>query len=474
MSVIKSIAAILLVSVASPAFAAEPDDSAALRAEIERLKAAVAALEARLDQADAKSASNAASIPKPVTPAPAGGSASGAGLASVAPVKQENEETSIVWRGSPQFIQDDARFKVKGRLQYDAGYLVTPSAIRDKARGFSNETRRLRLGGEGMLNSSFGYKLEFELADNAVELVDAFITYRKDRWLVTLGNHNSFQSLDELIGDTSGSVMERAAFTDAFNFERRLGLSVQYQQGPMLLQAGVFTDDVRALANSSDGVNGGDENNSVSLDGRMVFAPKLTSGGQLHFATSYHWRDFNRLGEGTQTYAQRPFLHSVNSRFLGVTTRGTGEMNYGVEAAGVFGRFHYAAEGHWLRVLRPGLADPTFFGAYGEVGYYLTKGDSRAYSNGIMGIPKPAHPWGEGGIGSIQINVRYDYLDLNDAGLIGGTQNGGIVGVIWSPIQYLRFNFNYGHLSYTDAIIAAGTDRDYSVDVFGVRAELDF
>ncbi len=462
--------AILLAGVAallavSPAYAQTPeaanDDRAEMRAEIARLKAAMAVLEARLDKVEGTGTAAAQgqlvqSAAAPATPAPA------------KPV------TETVWKGSPQFVQGDAKFKVKGRIQLDAGYLSSPANTR--AKGFSNEFRRIRLGGEGTLGSGFGYKLEAELSDNAVRLVDTFITYQNGKYLVTLGNQNAFQSLDELISDTSGSVMERAAFTTAFNFERRLGLSTQYQTGPWLLQGGLFTDSIDSIADNSTEVNGGDKNDSYGADGRVVFAPKL-KGGQLHFAASYHWRDLGRLGEGMQQYRVRPFLHSVNDRYLGTPRMQVkSESHYGVEAAGVFGRFHYAGEAHWLKAARPGLADPTFFGAYGEVGFFLTKGDSRPYSNGIMGTPKPTNAFGKGGIGAVQFNLRYDYLSLNDrqAGVNGGKQNGIIAAVVWTPIQYLRFNLNYAHMSYMDAVILAGARSDYAVDVVGARAELDF
>ncbi|HEX7852591.1 MAG TPA: porin [Sphingobium sp.] len=462
-------------SAASPQEAAEIDERAQLRAEVSRLKETVARLEARLDKMEGAGTPIMSSAPTPT------GVQGQLVQSTPSPAAAKDKPTEISWKGSPQFAQGDAKFKVKGRIQFDANYLATAPLTEkngtiDRSRGFSNEVRRIRLGGEGNLGSGFGYKLELELSDNQVDLVDTFITYQKGKWLLTLGNQNSFQSLDELIGDTSGTVMERAAFTDAFNFERRLGFSAQYQTGPWLLQAGAFTDSVDSLANSADGVNGGDENNSVALDGRVVFAPKVGKG-QLHFGGSYHWRDLGRLVDGTQQYRQRPYIHSSNSRILAVSLPGVGnESHYGLETAGIFGRWHYAGETHWLHATRPTGTDPTFFGAYGEVGFFLTPGDSRPYSNGTMGTPKPAHPFGKGGPGAIQLTLRYDYLTLNDrrAGIVGGTQNGIITGLVWTPIQYLRFNMNYAHLSYTDAAILAGGRSDHDANVVGLRAELDF
>ncbi len=443
-----------------------PIEAEALRAQIAALKAQVEQLEARLDKASPPAApAQAAAAPAPSSPAPA--------AAPVQSAEAKPPVTRIGWKGSPVFTRDDASFKVKGRIQYDAGLLMAPASVEDKAKGYSNELRRLRLGGEGKLGAGFGYKLEVELSDNSIDAVDTYISYEKDKWLVLLGNHNSFQSLDELIGDTTGSVMERAAFTDAFGFERRLGLSVQYRAGMLLAQAGLFSDSIDSLVNDADGPDGGDENDSYGIDGRVVLAPKIGKT-QLHFGLSAHWRDLNRLAEAPQRYRQRPFLHSVNSRYLATPRIDvSGEYHYGLEAAGVRGPLWWAGELHWLRALRPGLADPTFFGGYAEVGYVLT-GETRDYKNGIFGGVDPDRSLGDGGLGAWQVTARYDRLDMTDRGVVGGTQNAYIAALVWTPIQYLRFNLNYAHIDYMDAAILAGGRDDYGVDVIGWRAELDF
>lgn len=439
------------------------EEAAQLRDEIARLKAQVDRLEARLGAAIEAAPAPASALP----PATAVASAPAAKPAVPAP------ETRIEWKGSPQFSRNDARFKVRGRFQYDAGVLMAPAAVSDRAKGYSNELRRLRLGAEGVLGGGFGYKLETELSDNAVDLADTFVTYESGKWLLTLGNHNQFQSLDELVSTTSGTVMERAAFTDAFGFERRLGLSAQYRSDLVVAQVGIFSDSATSLINSVDGPEGGDENDSFGVDSRLVLSPKL-GDTQLHFGASAHYREMNRLADGPQRYRQRPYLHSVNSRYLATPgLRVDSEAHYGVELGGVRGPLHWAGEAHWLKLGRSGFDDPTFFGGYAEVGYHLT-GETRGYKNGVFTGTKPLHPWNEGGIGLVQLNLRYDYLDLDSRGVVGGKQNAAILALIWSPIEYLRFAVNYGHLRYSNAAIPAGTTTNYGVDVLGWRAELDF
>lgn len=425
-------------------------EGAALRDKVAMLEARLAELEKRLSDQAGASPAQAAAAPQSSAPS-----------------------LKVEWKGSPRFVEQDRTFKVKGRIQADANYVSAPGGLTDKGLGFSSEFRRIRLGGEGDLGSGFGYKLELELSDNSVDLVDTFVTWRRGALLVTLGNQNQFQSLDELTGDTSGSFMERAAFTDAFNFERRLGLSAQYRKGVVLTQIGIFTDDVTALANSSDGPAGGDENNGYSIDGRLVAAPKF-GPTQLHFGASVHWRHLGRISESPMRYRQRPYIHSSNSRLIGTRDlRVQQEFSYGGEFGFISGRWHGAAEAHWSRVSRLGGTSPRFGGAYAEIGYFLTD-DSRPYDNGIFGGTKPRKPLSRGGIGALQLNFRYDYLDLNSGDVRGGTQNAYLAALVWTPLQYLRFNLNYGYLDYSGAAPLPDGRTSYGLHVLGSRFELDF
>jgi phosphate-selective porin OprO/OprP len=447
----------------TPALAREtlnPEDAAALRAEIASLRAQLQRMESRLDAATG--VQRTAPPPPPV-----------AASAPPAPAKPA-AATEISWKGSPQFTASGGRtFKAKGRIQADLGHVDAPSGLADRGLGTASEMRRIRLGGEGGLGAGIGYKLELELSDNAVDLVDTFVTYKTGSWLLALGNQNQFQSLDELTGDTSGAFMERAAFTDAFGFERRLGLSAQYEAGEWLLQAGLFADDITALSNTSDGPAGGDENNSHGLDGRVVWAPKAGET-QWHFGGSAHWRDLGRVSDTATRYRQRPYLHTSNSRLIGTSALAVREeTHYGLEAAFVRGRWHGAAEVHGLEAdLKTGAA-ARFRGGYAELGYFLTD-DTRGYKSGIFDRAKPSRPLGGGGLGTLQLNVRYDYLDLNDRGIVGGKQDAWLAALIWQPVEYLRFNLNGGILAYQDATPLPDGDRDYTAKVAGARMELDF
>ena len=446
---------------ASPAQA--QDDAAALRAELAAMRAQMEAMDSRMDALQARLAeAELKNADAKATALAAQGAADAAAEAADAGPR------GIAWKGAPKIEGEGGwSFKPRGRLQYDAGYVSSPDGIEDDGLGFANEARRIRLGVEGDIPGGFGYKFEADFTGSSeVEVTDAILTYDAGPLGLTVGQHNNFQSLEELTSSRFNSFMERAAFTDAFGFERRVGLSAQYKRGAVLVQAGAFTDDLESLND--------DENGSLGGDVRAVFAPML-GDMQLHLGASAHYRDLGNT-ISTARYRQRPALHVTDTRFIDTGSFGaSSETGYGLEAAAIAGPLHFAGETFWQNVGAPGLSDPTFFGGYAEVGYFLTRGDSRGYKLGVFDRSKPANAVGDGGFGALQINARYDRLDLNDAGIVGGTQDGYNLSLIWTLTPYVRTMINYAHLVYGDAAIpAAGGDRDYSVDAVGMRAEIDF
>ena len=375
----------------------------------------------------------------------------------------------ISWKGAPVIEGDGWSFKPRGRLMYDVGHVSSPGGYENAGLGFANEVRRARLGVEGKLPGNFGYKFEFDFAAGEVEFTDAYLSYSKGPWEGIVGQHNPFQSLEELTSSLNSSFIERAAFTDAFNFERRVGVAAQFEKKALLVQGGVFTDNVADL-NSI-----GDDNNSWSFDSRIVYMPKFGKN-QLHFGGSFHHRDLNDSATSVR-YRQRPAIHVTDGRFIdtGNIAGARSETGYGLEAAGIFGPFYVAGEAFWQHVGRAsGLEEPTFFGAYADVGYFFT-GESRGYKAGKFDRVKVKNPFDKGGWGSLGANLRWDYLDLIDAPVVGGKQNAFQASLNWKPMDYILFGLNYAHIVYDDAAIALPDgDRDYGVDVGGLRSQVDF
>lgn len=412
--------------------------------ELAAMRAQLAAMNARIDQLEGELAATKAE-------------AAEAGQVVDAPAPAADSEPVSTLAKS-----DGWSFKPRGRLMFDAGFTNAPDST-GASDGFGNEVRRARLGASGDMPGGFGYKFEVDFAGNEISVADAILSYENGPIEIAIGQHNNFQSLEELTSSLHTTFIERAAFTDAFGFERRLGASITYARGDVLAQAGVFTDNLE----DTDSKNRG-------ADARIVFMPKA-GDTQLHFGGSFHYNDLDDPAAQLR-YRQRPLVHFTSQRFIDTRSMGAdSETGYGLEAAAIAGRFHAAAEGYWQSVDMPGVADdPSFFGGYVEAGVFLTD-DTRGYKGGKFDRTKPSSPVGEGGIGSVQFTLRYDHLDLNDAGIVGGRQAGYFAALVWKPTDYTALMLNYGRLQYTDAILpTAGGDTSYGVDAIGMRAQIDF
>lgn len=365
--------------------------------------------------------------------------------------------------GESEAARAEWSIKPRGRLQIDAATVEAPDDL-DRRFEWDGEVRRAFLGVEGNLPAGFGYRIEGDFAEGGVEPTDVYLSYEaSDSLKLTLGHHKPFNGIEEMTSDLFLSMLERAAFTSAFGFERRLGMSGTWSRGDVLVQGGVFLDHI-------DDLEGSD---SVSFDGRVVFTPRV-GDGMLHIGISAHLRDLNETGQ-TVRYRARPFVHTTDQRLVDTgAIPATGERNFGLELAYLRGPFHVTVEGHAMTALRPGLDDPTFYGGYAEVGMLLTRGDTAAYKGGAYDRVRPARPVTEGGIGAIQLNARYDRLDLDNGAIAGGTQDALGLAAIWIPTERLRVLVNYGRLWIGHAAIPAGADSDYRVDTFGIRAQVDF
>lgn len=255
-------------SIPAHASTAKPD-LAALQAQLQQMQSQ---MQSQMDAMQAMQA-QIATLQNQLAEAKAKGDATATAVAAIpAPTVTGKPPVAITWDGGPRIESPvDPKnpkagkwsFKPRGRLQIDAASVMAPSSIGSKSLGIGSEFRRAYLGVNGTIPGNFGYRIEADFANSSVELTDVFLTYNGIRNVtVTLGQQKPFESMEDTESDLFTSFMERASFNTAFGFERRLGLSAQYQKGMVLAQVGAFTDNVSDL--------NADSNNSYSIDGRFA------------------------------------------------------------------------------------------------------------------------------------------------------------------------------------------------------------
>ena len=456
--------------------------------------------------------------------------------ASIEELKSQTAKATPSWKGGPTLEDKDAgfSFKPRGALQFDAGYVGFPRGEQLRGTvgglnfanlGWNSRARRLLFGADGTLPGGFRYSAEFNFAQGTIDYEDIFLAYdfQKAPLTVQIGNIYPFSSLETMTSSKFTSFLERASITDAFNYNRRLGIGFTANDKAAdrwLVQAGIFNEPIN---------NGLFTRTGWQASVRGVFAPTVGSG-RLHLGANFQHRANTREAK-VQQYRSRPLTQITDQRFVDTGNLASkGDDVAGLELGAVFKRFHFAGEAQkvWVRhaydaaeiALINGRPDsnvtfptgavplngnPSFWGGYAEVGFYLT-GETRGYKGGKWDRTKVLKPFNDGGWGAIQLNGRVDMVELRDRVdnssssfsapfyVNGGKQVGYQASLIWNPMDYVRFMAQYGHIDVTGGpratvatlgppplpgIFPVGTTtpanrRKYGVDTFAVRAQVDF
>jgi phosphate-selective porin OprO/OprP len=455
--------------------------------------------------------------------------------ASIEQIKTSMVKTTPSWKGAPQWDDKEAgfSFKPKGTIQYDAAYTGFPrgnelrgtiaGGLNYANLGWNSGGRRLIIGAEGTLPGGFRYNAEFNLAQSTVDYEDIWLAYdvKNSPLTIQAGNFYPFSSLETMTSSRFTSFMERASITQAFAYNRRLGIALlanDKKADRWTFQAGIFNEPINNTSFTRTGWQA-----SV----RGVFSPTL-GAARLHIGANFQHRENTREALGAN-YQTRPLTQGTDQRFISTgNIASKGDDVAGLELGAIFKSLHFAAEAQkvWLRhtytpaeiaalnaqsdtndtALGTGYnGNPSFWGGYAEVGYYLT-GETRGYKGGRWDRTKVLHPFNDGGWGAIQLNARLDYVDLGDRVddssssvaapfyVNGGKQIGYQGSIIWNPIDWVRFMAEYGRVDVTGgprasvsvlgppAVIGmfpVGTTtpankRKYGVDTFAVRAQVDF
>lgn len=383
---------------------------------------------------------------------------------------------NVKWGPSPTFASDDGRFEmhVRGRLYMDFGDVSDNLGEQDR---FATELRTARLGIEGKAWGDVKYKIETDFAGNDVALKDALIQYQGWKPLtVTVGHFKEWISLEEQTSSRHIAFMERAAITDAFGVQRRLGLGLDYHSGDFYIKTALY--------------GGGDISDNTDDEGyavvvRTFWTPKVGNGGQLHVGGSLRHRDLNNDIDGIEVrYRQRPFAHVSGERYVN-TDHLPGikdDLFYGFELAGAFGPFWASGEYGTIKAsvldgseaLFNGENSLSFDGGYFDVGWFIT-GESRPLKKGGWNRPKVNNPVFEGGMGALAVTARFDFLNLNDmdAGVYGGKQRSFIFGVNWYLNRHTRVLLNYARTEVEKGFDAAMLHGDALVDPVTGKANID-
>ncbi|NNJ66377.1 MAG: hypothetical protein HKP16_12450 [Xanthomonadales bacterium] len=284
------------------------------------------------------------------------------------------------------------------------------------------DIRRLRLGIAGVLSDRVSYKAEIDLTDKTTSVSDVYVKVDTLRLgSLTVGNQRVAQNLSAMTGALSQLFMEDPLPVTSFSLSRRLAISQDIHSDRWAVHGSLFSRD---------------PNNDAGKRGwsiRTVINPARKADGIAHIGFSVVREEMDREGR----YRTRPESHVTDVRL--VDTGPYNDLRYqnlfGLEAAGAAGSLSGRIEGFRSTWERAGGKESTFYGAYLEVGYFLT-GQNFRYRQGRFARPNM------GGRDAWEIGGRISWVDLNDQDVQGGEQVNLGLAVNYYPRQNVRIQSN--------------------------------
>ncbi|WP_028769747.1 porin [Silanimonas lenta] len=381
-----------------PALAAAPEE------EIARLRAELAALQARLEALERRAA-----VPASVDPA------SVSAPVPTPPAVATNEAPA-----APPAARSRPEVKLGGRIHWEAYAFDTDQR---PATG-GTEFRRVRFQLQGALHG-WGFRLQPEFAGGDAELRDVYLQHALGAGTLTIGQFKPYRSMDELTSSNDGWALERGPTSASGLFTGR-----QWQQGlgwQVGGEAGGFGIALFGLRNSNEPRN---EGHGLSLRGTRML--------RIDEQTFWHVGGWLSLEEGGAGTPARDIGFSYGGRrgpsaVLRQTAAGSAfsQQSAGVELAGARGPWHWQGEWARARLALPGGGSGTLEGGYAQLAWL--PGGQRSYDagDGVFGSPKNI------GRGLWEVIARLDHLQ--DADRSGADLSRWSLGLNWYASPQVRF-----------------------------------
>jgi phosphate-selective porin OprO and OprP len=362
-------------------------------------------------------------------------------------------------------------FKIFGRVVADYAIASGDNSDFDISSG---ELRTARVGLSGKLYGRAKFKAELSIDnDGDVALTDVYVDYNIGRPKLRIGQFKTPNSFNEQTSSRFTPTHERAAFTDAFSLNRRVGVAVLESRDRFSYTLGIFAQNIKGEATFG----------GYAVAGRFTFAPELgVEGLQTHFGVSARYRKADSDGPLFR-YRQRPVSH-IPGRILATDRFAASDVFIGFETAAAKGRFWAAGEyALTFASCDACFGDNTLSGGYIEAGF-MVNGEP-TLKGARFDRPKIFNGVNEGGLGALAFALRADTIDLENAPTSGGGYNSYTIGADWWLTERIRLGAN-GYIVDADlsettlgldaafaGAVLAGL-RDETVRGVAFRAQVDF
>ena len=336
------------------------------------------------------------------------------------------------------------------RVQVDGATFWGLNPDYDKI-GNGVSARRVRFAIKAQVAKDWYGEVDMDMADGEFELKDAIIEYSGIKNMeFRLGNFKEDFSMERTTSSRYLQFIERPMVTQALAPSRHLGFQASYLRNHFRATLGVF---FQTIAGSEEAEYVKDNNKDfgrsqgysfTSKVGWMPYTKDRTMGFYIGGKASYRTpktdeatNDFGGMRFSTRNstsinrkkYLDTNVIPNVNHKWL-----------YGLEGAAYYRGLKLQTEWIGTHVTGKDL-NYNFGGSYIQLGYLLFGGQQHFnVAEGEFTSPGRGKKWGD-----VELNLRYDYLDLNDNGVWGGSGQNYTAGLNFYINKFFKFAINYQH-----------------------------
>ncbi len=375
----------------------------------------------------------------------------------------------ITTKGKLKIESEDGlhSFQPIGRVFWDSVWVDDDGNSGEKS---GSELRRARLGFSAQFFKYWKAKLEYDFAGSEADLKDGWLSYNNktaggSKYNVKVGQQHVPFGFNTISSSKYMSFLRRPMFADGpLSPARNYGAAFRMDGKRWLVHAGAFLESPKDGKVNVD--DGGEDETTFAL--RIAGTPLMKDKNHLlHLGASYMYKK----PHGDRVRVRQRLVSHLSDRALNADF-GTdvNDINaFDVETLAVWGPFHALGEFVNWRVDDDGSGKAKLNAWSIEAGWFLT-GESMKYKKGQFSGISPKRAFMNGGFGAWQLALRFENMDLNDGGIVGGDGDVLTAGINWYPVKNIRFMANYATvLSFNKA----GTSLDgVEPSAFSLRSQV--
>jgi len=349
--------------------------------------------------------------------------------------------------GILKFTSKDKSYSVwfDNRVQFD-GALFSNNTLNPIGNGTT--IRRARFAVKANLWNNWYGEIDLDFSGSATELKDAYLkyTFDSDNFNIKGGHFKENFGMETTTTSRYLTFIERS-LSSKLDPSRTLGIQANYWSEKYLLSGGIHFNTVgdseevtfSQAANKDLGVDEG-----YSLTGRFVFRPIIDQDKVLHLGIAGSYRTPKTDAEipGSYRFSTRSNSSINRKKYIDTSdildVDNTAMVNF--ELLGKYKGFMFQGEYKTVDINRKdNLASVNINGYYMQTGYLLF-GGSYNYNSDEGEFTRITR--GKS-YGDLELALRYDFIDANDAEIYGGSAEAYTVGLNYHANANVKFMVNY-------------------------------